>query len=73
MVDVVTLDGARAAFSAAQISLLRNGLRGGVVLAGDPEYDAVRRVWNGNVDRRPAMVMRCANTADGRRAASARL
>ena len=68
MVDIVTLDGARAAFSSAQISSLRNGLSGGVILAGDPGYDTARQVWNGNVDRRPAMVVRCANAADVQRA-----
>jgi FAD/FMN-containing dehydrogenase len=68
MVEVATLDGARAALTAGQISSLRNGLRGGVILAGDPEYDAARRVWNGNVDRRPAMVVRCGNAADVQRA-----
>jgi len=29
-----------------------------------PEYDGARRVWNGLVDRRPALVARCSGTAD---------
>jgi FAD/FMN-containing dehydrogenase len=27
-------------------------------------YDVARRVWNGNVDRRPALVVRCTGVAD---------
>jgi FAD/FMN-containing dehydrogenase len=64
MVDVITLEGTPASLSAAEVATLRNNLRGGVVLAGDTGYEAARRVWNGNVDRRPALIARCASTAD---------
>ncbi|MFE0173999.1 FAD-binding oxidoreductase [Streptomyces sp. NPDC059002] len=37
----------------------------GVVLGpGDPEYDTARRVWNGTVDRRPALIARCRAAGD---------
>ena len=64
MVEFLTLDGARANLGAGDIAALRNNLRGGVLLAGDPDYDTARRVWNGNVDRRPALIARCATIAD---------
>jgi FAD/FMN-containing dehydrogenase len=37
---------------------------GEVVLPGDEGYDAARAVWNGMVDRRPAIVVRPAHAAD---------
>src|SRR5262245_41009992 len=38
--------------------------RGRVVTPSDPDYGAVRRVWNGMIDRRPAAVARCTGVAD---------
>ena len=68
MVEISALDGTRNNVGAAEISTLRDGLRGGLVLPGDADYDAARRVWNGNVDRRPALIARCTDVADVQRA-----
>jgi len=40
---------------------LRSALRGGVLLAQDPGYDDVRRIFNAMIDHRPAIVARCAS------------
>ncbi len=45
-------------------STLEQDLRGTVVRPGDADYDAARAVWNGAIDRRPALVVRCAGVAD---------
>jgi FAD/FMN-containing dehydrogenase len=50
--------------SGGQIDVLRNKLRGAVVLPGAPDYDTARRVWNGMIDRKPAMIVYCANPRD---------
>lgn len=39
-------------------------LRGEVLTAASPEYERARLVWNGMIDRRPALIARCAGTAD---------
>ncbi|WP_107765961.1 FAD-binding oxidoreductase [Nocardioides terrigena] len=39
-------------------------LTGDVVVPESLEYDAARRVWNGEVDRRPAAIARCRGVAD---------
>jgi FAD/FMN-containing dehydrogenase len=42
----------------------RAGLRGALLQPGDAGYDAARSIWNAMIDRRPALVVRCAGTAD---------
>jgi FAD/FMN-containing dehydrogenase len=39
-------------------------LRGSVLQPGDPDYDGARALWNGMIDRRPALIARCAGAAD---------
>src|SRR5262245_32980907 len=68
MVDIMTLNGGRSTLGAPEIAALRSGLRGAVLLSGDDGYETARRVWNGNVDRRPAAIVRCMNASDVQRA-----
>jgi FAD/FMN-containing dehydrogenase len=44
------------------------GFRGTVLLAEDPRFEEARRVWNGMIDRTPALIARCRDTADVRAA-----
>jgi len=46
------------------VDALRRSLQGDVIDRGHPEYEQARRVWNGLIDRHPAVVARCASTAD---------
>jgi FAD/FMN-containing dehydrogenase len=39
-------------------------ISGGLLTAEDSGYDEARKVWNGTVDRRPALIARCLNNAD---------
>ena len=50
------------------VAALYEVFRGELIGSGDPGYDAARRVWNGNIDRRPALVARCRGVADVRHA-----
>jgi len=46
------------------VSALRANLRGTLFRAGDAGYDEARKVWNGMIDRHPALIARCAGVAD---------
>ena len=43
---------------------LSAALRGTVILAGDPGYTQARAVYNAMIDKHPAAIARCADTAD---------
>ena len=43
---------------------LRARMRGAVIDPADPEYDIARRVHNGMIDKRPAVIARCTGVAD---------
>ena len=46
------------------VDALRKAMGGAVLVAGDPDYDEARTVWNAAIDCRPAVVARCSNPAD---------
>jgi FAD/FMN-containing dehydrogenase len=39
-------------------------MRGRVITPSNPDYDNRRQVWNGAIDRRPALIARCVDAAD---------
>ncbi|WP_273163163.1 FAD-binding oxidoreductase [Massilia timonae] len=49
-----------------QFNELKGLLRGELLEANDAGYDDARAVWNAMIDRRPALIVRCAGTADVR-------
>lgn len=51
-------------FGESTIQDFRNALQGQLILPEDLEYDEVRKVHNGMVDRRPALIARPVNTQD---------
>jgi FAD/FMN-containing dehydrogenase len=46
------------------VETLRSSMRGRLVLPEHPDYDDIRSVRNGLIDRRPAVIARCRGTAD---------
>ena len=50
--------------TAIPYAALAADLRGDLVLPDDAEYDAARAVYNGMIDKRPAAIARCRDTAD---------
>ena len=46
------------------LSSLEEAFSGDVVRPADPSYDELRKVFNGMIDRRPALIARCTGTAD---------
>ena len=47
-----------------KVAALRSGVRGAVIRPDDEGYDEARRIWNGMIDRRPGLIVRCTGVAD---------
>lgn len=53
-----------AVLDATALRTFETSLRGDLIRPGDEKYEAARRVWNGMIDKRPALIVRCAGVAD---------
>ncbi|RJF99372.1 FAD-binding oxidoreductase [Noviherbaspirillum saxi] len=42
----------------------KSKLRGELLEPGDPGFDEARKIWNAMIDRKPAIIVRCAGVAD---------
>ncbi len=49
---------------ASAVQSLRASLRGQSLCPGEPGYDTARSIHNASIDRRPAIIARCAGAAD---------
>ncbi|UZF92490.1 FAD-binding oxidoreductase [Bosea sp. NBC_00550] len=62
--SLTTLAAGKKAISASAIEMLASQLRGSILDASDAAYDEARAIWNGMVDRRPGLIIRCMAAAD---------
>lgn len=53
-----------AAIDEAVAEKLRQSVRGQLLRPGDDDYDQARKLWNGMIDRRPAIILRASGVAD---------
>ena len=59
-----TVDGTQTGIEATEVAAFQASLRGKVLRDGDGGYDDARKVWNGMIDKRPALIARCVGVAD---------
>jgi len=63
-IKVNMLDGRKFDLTQDVLESLRARLKGSLLLPGEVGYDESRTVWNGMIDRKPALVVRCLGVAD---------
>lgn len=59
-----TMEGREINLKQDTLDTLRMRLRWPMFALGDADYDQSRTVWNGMIDREPAVVVRCLGIAD---------
>ena len=61
---VTTMQGTDTVLKDTVIEAFRNSVRGELLCATDASYETARKVWNGMIDRHPALIVRCTGVAD---------
>jgi len=63
-IAAVSLAGEELSLEAAAVQELGESLSGRLLLSENEGYEAARKVWNGMIDRRPALIAVCTSAAD---------
>ncbi len=62
--QVTTTQGAQTGLKGTVIEAFQASMRGALLRPGEAEYDDARTIHNAMIDRRPALIARCAGVAD---------
>ncbi len=63
-VNIRTDSGGTVTLNEAALKTLQIKLSGRLLTPASPGYDEARTIWNGMIDRRPALIVRCLNADD---------
>ncbi len=61
---VITTTGQKKRIAEASVTAFADSVRGPVLHPGEPGYEDARAIWNGMIDKRPALVQRPSGGAD---------
>ena len=61
---ITTTGGTDTVLDEATVQGFKSSVRGPLLRPGDAGYDAARKIYNGMIDRHPALIVRCAGVAD---------
>lgn len=62
--NLTTLQRGQTRVKGSTIEAFAAALRGRLITKDDADYDEARTIWNSMIDRRPAMIVRCAGAGD---------
>ncbi|MCK5239312.1 MAG: FAD-binding oxidoreductase, partial [Candidatus Thorarchaeota archaeon] len=63
-IRITTLSGEEAFLAEDVLENLKGQIQGDVLLPSDDDYDQARKIWNGMIDKHPALIVRCTGPAD---------
>jgi len=62
--SLTSRDGTSKNISTGVVDRLRDNMRGELITPTDLQYETARKLWNGMIDKKPALIARCACVAD---------
>jgi UDP-N-acetylenolpyruvoylglucosamine reductase len=62
--SLTSRDGTSKNISTGVVDRLRDKMRGELITPTDLQYETARKLWNGMIDKKPALIARCACVAD---------
>jgi hypothetical protein len=62
--SITTSTGSHIVIEDTTVETFKTSLRGELLRPGDTDYNEVRKVWNGMIDKRPGLIARCTGVAD---------
>ncbi|MEW9804524.1 FAD-binding oxidoreductase [Mesorhizobium sp. ZMM04-5] len=62
--NLTGLESGSRSVGASAVETLRAKLKGRLLQPGDPSYDEARTIWNAMIDRKPGLIVRCADAGD---------
>ncbi len=63
-IEIATAQGGKTSLEESAVEQFKSKLRGTLLRPGERGYDEARQIWNAMIDRRPALIARCAGVAD---------
>lgn len=63
-IEIRTRAGDKTTLDASTVTGFAANLRGKLLLPQSPGYDDARKIWNGMIDRKPALIARCLGASD---------
>ena len=64
MCRITTLDNQQISIDSETLQAFQNAVRGEILTAGDKGYDTSRGIFNGMIDKHPALIACCTGVAD---------
>ncbi len=63
-VRIASLGGGQKTINESELAALREAVQGQLLTSSSEQYDEARTIWNGMIDRRPALILRCTTAGD---------
>jgi hypothetical protein len=60
----IEIDGKDIKIDEKDINEFRSNIRGKVLIEGEEGYEKARKIWNGIIDKKPAIIVQCKGVAD---------